>query len=141
MPYCLLEGPLKRDFSDIYLTTFSDYLSSKIQKLWRSVFVWNCLKFNLHFKNEAKVSENFFSFSNKSIWIGIVKFSLLKTGYFSSAANVLASSTKILHVNKRDLFQINWPGNDHWIWKKCCGVDFNSAWEPLPCCFSKGPLK
>ena len=33
-----------------------------------------------------------------------VKLSLLGTGYFSSAADVLTSSPKIWHVNNRDFF-------------------------------------
>ena len=38
---------------------------------------------------------------------GLVNISLLRTGYFSSAANVVTSSSKIWHVNKRDFFQRN----------------------------------
>ena len=41
------------------------------------------------------------------IWIGIVKLSLLRREYLSSAANVLTSRAKISHVNKRDFFQVN----------------------------------
>ena len=141
VPCCLSQGSLKRDYFDIYLTTFSESVNSEIQKLWGSIFVSKCLEFNLDFKNTAKNWEKVFSFSDNSIRTGIVKFSLLKRGYFSSASNVLTSSTKILHVNKRYFFQLNWPGNDHWIWQKCCGVDFNCAWQHLPCCLSKGPIK
>ena len=141
VPCCLSEGPLKGDYFDIYLTTFSESVNSEIQKLWGSIFVSKCLEFNLDFKNTAKNWEKVFSFSDNSIRTGIVKFSLLKRGYFSSASNVLTSSTKILHVNKRDFFQLNWAGNDHWIWQKCCGIDFNSAWQHLPCCLSKGPVE
>ena len=50
------------------------------------------------------------------MWIGIVKLSLIRTGYFSLAANVLTSTTKILHVNKRDFVQHNFPGSDQLIW-------------------------
>ena len=50
-----------------------------------------------------------FSFWDNCIWIGIVKLSLLRTGCFSSEANVLRSSPKIWHVNKRDFFKFNWP--------------------------------
>ena len=79
----------------IYLTTIWDSVILKIQNLWGSSFTLKYLKFNLHLKNAAKNWEKVFSFSDNSIWIGIVKFSLLKTGYFSWAANVLWSSTKI----------------------------------------------
>ena len=141
VPCCLSQGSLKRDYFDIYLTTFPESVNSEIQKLWGSIFVSKCLEFNLDFKNTAKNWEKVFSFSDNSIRTGIVKFSLLKRGYFSSASNVLTSSTKILHVNKRYFFQLNWPGNDHWIWQKCCSVDFDCAWQHLPCCLSKGPIK
>ena len=113
LPCCLSEGPLKRAFLDIYLTTFSESVISEIQKLWRSSFH---AKFNIRFKNAAKNSENFFCFSDNCIWIGIVRLSLLRKGYFSSTANVLTSSPKIWHVNKGDFFQLNWLGSHQWIW-------------------------
>ena len=110
-------------------------------KAMRVIFFSKCLKFKLDFKNAAKNWEKVFCFWDNCIWIGIVKLSLLRTGYFSSAANVLTSSPKILHVNKRDFFQLNFLGSDPWIWERCCDADFNSAWAPLPCCLSKGLLK
>ena len=109
LPCCLLKGPLKRNFLHVYLTTFSESVISEIKKLWRSSFVSRCSKSNLDFKNVAKNSEKDFCFWDNCIWIGIVKLSLLRTGYFSSAANVLRSSPKIWHVNKRDFFKFNWP--------------------------------
>ena len=80
------------------------------------IFCSKCLKFNIEFKNESETSEKVFSFWDNSIWIGIVKLSLLRTGYFSSAANVLRSSPKISHVNQRDFFRINCLGSDQLIW-------------------------
>ena len=76
-----------------------------------------------------------------SIWIGIVKLSLLRMGYFSPAANVLTGSPKIWHVENRDIFKLNLLANDQWIWQKYCDADFNSALARLPCCLSKGSLK
>ena len=140
LPFCWSKGPLKRAFLDIYLTTFSQSVISEIQKLWRSSFDSKCLKFNTDFKNGAKNSEKVFCFSDNCIWIGIVKLSLSRTGYFSSTANVLRSSPKIWDFNKRDFFQINFLVSDQWIWSKWCEALFKSAWEPLPCCLSKGPL-
>ena len=55
---------------------------------------------------QQKFQKNYF-FSVNSIRIDIVKFSLLRTGYFSSAANVLTSNPKIWHVKNRDFFQLN----------------------------------
>ena len=120
MPCCLYKGPLKRDFLNIYLTRFLESVNLEIQKLWGSFSFSKCLKFKLDLKNASKNWEKVFSFWDNCIWIDIVKLSLLRTGYFSLAANVLTSSTKIWHVNKRDFFQLNWIGSDKWIWSKCC---------------------
>ena len=134
-------GPLKHDFLDVYLITFSEYVFLEIQKLWGSSFLSRCSKFILDSKISAKSSEKSFCFWDNCIWIGIVKLFLLRTAYFSSAANVLTSTPKIFHVNKRDSSWLNWFGSDHWIWQRCCDADLNSSWTRLPCCLSKGPLK
>ena len=110
-------------------------------KAMRVIFFSKCLKFNLDFKNLASNSEKVFCFWDNCIWIGIVKMSLLRTGCFPSAANVLTSCTKILQVNREDFFAINWLGNDHWRWWRCCGVDFKRSSARLPYCLSKGPLQ
>ena len=94
-----------------------------------------------NFKYAVKNWQKSFCFRDNCLWICIVKFSLLRTGYFSLAANVLTSSTKIWHVNKRDFFRLNWLGSDQRIWWRCYDADFNSIWARLPCCLSKGPLK
>ena len=56
------------------------------------------LKFNINFQKSTKACKNVFCFCDNCIWIGIAKLFLLRTGYLSSAANVLTSSTNILHV-------------------------------------------
>ena len=71
-------------------------------KSMRSSFVSKYLKLHLDFKNAAKTSGKVFCYLDNCIWIGIVKLSLFRTGYFSSGANVWRSTPKILHVNKRD---------------------------------------
>ena len=123
----------------------SDYVfgvpNLKKTKVMRVIFFSNCSKFIVDFKKAAKDWQKVFCFRDNCFWIGIVKLSLLRTGYFSSAANVLTSSNKIWHLNKRDFFQLNWLGNDQWIWKRCCDVDINSDWACVPCFSSKGPLK
>ena len=105
LPCCLSKDPLKRDFLDIYLTTFSESVISKIQNLRGLTFF---PKFNLDFKNAAQNWEKMFCFWGNCIRIDIVKVSLLRTGYLKSASNVLTSSPKIWHVNKRDFFRLNW---------------------------------
>ena len=111
LPYCLSKHPLKWDFLDSYLTTFSESLTSKTQNLWWSSFSSKCSKFNIDFKNTGKNWENFFLWDNR-IWIGIVKLSLWRTRYFSSPSKVLTSSPKIFHVNKRHLFEDNFVASD-----------------------------
>ena len=59
----------------------------------RVIFFSECLKFLLDFKNGAKNPEKVFCWLDNCIQIGIVKLSLLRTGNFSWAANVLTSST------------------------------------------------
>ena len=76
----------------------------KITKYVRVSFLSKFSKFHLHFKIEARNAEKGFCFWHNCIWIGIVKLSLLRRGYFSSAANVLTSSPKICHVNKAESF-------------------------------------
>ena len=115
LQYCFSKGPLKRDFLDISLTTFSESVLLEIQNLWGSNFVSKCPEFHLDFKNAWKYWERLFRFSDNIIWIGIVKLSLLRTGYFSSVANVLTSSPKIWHFNKRDFFEHKSLISDQWI--------------------------
>ena len=90
---------------------------------------------------KSKSWEKAFCFWDNCIWIGIVKLSLLRTGYFSLAANVLTRSPKIWHFNKRDFFQLIWLSKDQWMWWRCCDAEFNCAWAHLPYCFSKHLLK
>ena len=49
--------PLKRDFLDIYLTTFWESVISKLQNVLGSFFFSKYWKFNLDFKNAAKTEE------------------------------------------------------------------------------------
>ena len=95
--------PLKLVFLDFYLTTFSEYVISEIKKLWGSLFFSKYSKFNLDLKNAAKNSEKVFWYLDNCIWIGIVKLSPLRTGYFSSAANLLKRSRRFC-VSIRETF-------------------------------------
>ena len=100
------KGLLRREFLDIYLTTFSEAQISEKKTLWGSYLVSKYSKFHLNFKNAGKNCEKVFCFSDNCTWISIVKLSPVRTRYFLSAANVLKSSPKIWHVNKRDFFQL-----------------------------------
>ena len=85
--------------------------------------------------------QKIFLFQVNCICIGIINLSLLRTGYFSWAPNKLTWSRKILHVNKRDFFQLNWLDSDQSKLSRCCDADFDSAWARFPCCLLKGPPK
>ena len=98
----------------VYVFVFRNLENKKCRRV---IFFFKMfLKFNLDFKKAAKNSEKLFCSWDNWICIGIVKMSLLRIGYFSLAANVLTSSLKILHVNKRDVFQFSWLGSGQWIW-------------------------
>ena len=71
----------------------------------------NCSKFKLNVINEEKTSEKLFCFWDNWISTGIVKLTLLRTGYLSLAANMLANSPKIWHVIKRYFFQLDCLSN------------------------------
>ena len=47
------------------------------------IFVWKCSEFNVGFKILEKNFKKTFVFIDKCIWIGCVKYSLLRTEYFS----------------------------------------------------------
>ena len=141
LPYCLSKGLLRQDFLNIYLTTFHDSVISEIQKLWGSSFFSKYSKFNLDLEKEGNIGEKVFSFWEKYIWIGIVKFSLFRTRSFSSVAGVVTSSPKIWHVNKRDFLEHNIVASDQWIWYRCFQAYFNAAWARFSYCFSKLPMK
>ena len=87
-----------------------------MQNLWGASFDEKHLKFLVDCNNATGNSENVFCFWDNYIRNGIVKLSLLRTWYFSSAANVLTSSTKIGHVRNGDCSQLYWLGSDQWIW-------------------------
>ena len=75
--------------------------------------------FSKIFKNSArfqkcskKSGKRFFLWDN-CIWIGIVKLSLLRTGYFSSAADVLTSSTMVRWAWVTYLLEKKWRIADY----------------------------
>ena len=87
------------------MTTVLESLISEIQNLWGSSFFSKYSKFNLDFENVVKNWEKVFSFSGNRTWIGIVKLSLLRTGYSYLQANVLSFCMSI-----REIFptQLTW---------------------------------
>ena len=64
---------------------------------------------------QNKIEKKFFLCEVITSQFFIVKFSLVRTGYLSSAANVLTSSPKIWHVNQRIFSHINCLASDQLI--------------------------
>ena len=64
---CLLKGTLKRDFSDIYLTTHFESVISEIHQVWVSHFFWKW-KFNVKFQKCISQREIF----SKSIAFAVI---------------------------------------------------------------------
>ena len=108
----LVEGSSEMGRFRIYLTTFSECEISEIQNQRRLCFFSKYLKSYCCFQKCCKKVSKGFYFWDNWMRIGIIKLSLLTTVYFSSAANVLRSWTKIWHVNKRQVLQLNWLGSD-----------------------------
>ena len=103
--------------------TFQTFIRSRFRsgnfgntKSMRVIIRLKIVKIYSRFKKCSKKLRKSFFFRDNTIWTGIVKFSLLRTGYFSSAANVLTSSPKMWHVNTRNVLQLNQFASDQWIW-------------------------
>ena len=106
------EKRLFRHLSD-YVFEVRDFRNTKSTS---ANFFFKIFKVKSRFKKcSRKLRKSFFCFWGKFIWTTIVKLSLLRTGYLSSESNLLTSSPKIWHVNKRDFFWLNWLGSDQWI--------------------------
>ena len=95
---------------------FSDYVfgvrNFRKTKSMTVIFFFKYLKFIADLNNSVENGAKDFFFWDYCVWIGIVKLSLLRRGFFSLAANVVRSSQKIWHVRKRDFFQLNWLCSD-----------------------------
>ena len=111
---------VKRFSQAVLLKHLSGYVfgvrNFEITKSMKIIFFDKLLKISSRFQKCSQKLRKTFCFWDNSIWIGIVKLSELRTGYFSSAANLLTISPKIWHVNKRDILQLNWLGSYQWIW-------------------------
>ena len=80
--------------------------NSERHQVWGIHFFWNCLKFNVDFKNAKTSSEKNSCFWDNCIWIGCLKLSLLRKKRLLSAVNMSTNILKTLHVTKRDFFQL-----------------------------------
>ena len=115
-PMLLLEGSSQTGlFRHLYDYVFG-VRNFENTKSMRVVFFIKISKFWAIFQKCSEKWEKVFCFWDHCIWIGMVNLSLLTTGYFSLAANVLTSSPEIFHANMRDFFELNLLASDHWIW-------------------------
>ena len=109
-PCYLSKGPPKRDFLDIYLTTFSGVRKFKNTSAMRLIFLLKMFKIECEFRECKKKKENWeniFRFWENCIWRCCNKLPLLRRKYLPSAVNGLTNSPKILHINCRDFFNLN----------------------------------
>ena len=100
--------------------TLIDFVFPKLRtpNIWSDKCLKNPISQDPSISNMVKVAKH--SWNLHSIFIILIelndKLSLLKTGYFSLEANVLASSPKIWNVKNKGILQLNWLGSDQWIW-------------------------
>ena len=67
-------------------------------------------------KMKQKIGKIFFCFWDNCIWRYCNTLPLLRREYLSSAVSVLTNSPKLLHITKRDFFQLNSLESDQWLW-------------------------
>ena len=107
LPYRLSKRPLKRDFLDIYLTTCFWVPKFNNTSVMTVIFFEKILKIESKFRKCQKNWENIFRFWENCSWKCGYKLSLLRREYFSLADNGLTNTRKVLHITKRELFELN----------------------------------
>ena len=95
LPCWLSKGPLKRDFLDIYLTTFFGIRNFGNTSAMRVTFLVKVFKILSTLQKCRKTLEKAFCFLDNYIWIGFVNFSLLRRESLWPAVNVFTNSLKI----------------------------------------------
>ena len=97
----VVEGPSETE----HFKHLSDHIfgvrNFEITKSMSIIFFAKMLKISAAFKKGSNKLRKSCCFLRNCIWIGIVKLSLLTRQCFPSAANMLTSTPKILHVKKR----------------------------------------
>ena len=96
-----------RNGTFIYLTRFSESVTSKIHQPWGSSFFENIRNFIYILKNAKKDWENFFLFRDDCISIGCINFSLLILEGLWTTVSLLKNSRKILPITKRDFSELS----------------------------------
>ena len=117
LPCYFWRSPLKRDFLGIYLTTFFVVCKFKNTSAIRLISFLKMFKIECQFRNWKKKNwEKIFRSWVNCIWKCCYKLSLLRREYLPSAVNGLTNSPKILHITKRDFFNLNCLHRDQEIW-------------------------
>ena len=117
LPCSFWQGPLKRHFLDIYLTTLFGVPKLKITSAMTGILSLKMFKIEFILpkckkKKKKNNTEKVFSFWDNCIWRCCDKLCLIRTEYLSSAVNMLTNSPKTFHITKRDFFQMNCLHND-----------------------------
>ena len=122
---------LRQGFLNIFLTTSFAVRNSRNTSVVRVIFFFSkSSKFDVNFRNEAKIQKNFF-YWEMCIWIDCDRFSLLQREYLWSAVNMLTNSPKSSDIK---------ISSSICLWSKCCCADFSGVWVPLVCWLSNGVL-
>ena len=82
----------------------------EITRLGYSSFFKKCFKFNAHFRNAIKNTENAFCFLDNGASSYCVKFSMFRREYMSSVVNMSTNSVKISDQNEEDFALLSLPG-------------------------------
>ena len=103
----LVEGPLRLDFLDIYLTTFFGFPKFKNTSAMRIIFFLKMFKIKSKFRKWKKVSEFIFRYWHNCIWKCSYKFLLIRREYLLPALNGFTNSPEISNITQRDFFKLN----------------------------------
>ena len=98
---------LKRIFLDIYLTTSLVVRKFKNTSAMRVILFLKMYKIESKFRKWKKNWDNIFRFWDNCVWKCCYKLSLLRTEYLLSGVNRLTNSPMILHITKRDFFNLS----------------------------------
>ena len=80
------------------------------------LFFKKCLKFDEDFIKETQNWKKVFRFQDNCVWIEKSEFSQSRTGYLSSAVNVLTKTLKISNFTNGDVFEIISYESDEKTW-------------------------
>ena len=78
----------------------------------KDIFLSKSSKFNPDFKNKEQNREHFFLSYIVASELIMLKLSLLRREYLSSAVNVLTNSLKVLHIAKKYFIYFNYLQSD-----------------------------